>query len=953
MSRILPASPAAAVAFTLAAAANPAPLQGTPSAPDHHAAIEADWLVQAARRNPLDAAPVTAAADAAGGCDGRIDGTWGFHTAHQQDPWWQVDLGQPLPLDHLLVFNRCDAFAGRANRLQVWLGDDPAQLRLVYQHPGATFLGHADQHPLRVALAGHSARYLRLKLPADSYFHLDEVQVIPAGEPPRNAALGRPATQSSTSEWSKAHGRDAGGIDWPRALSETLRQGGQLAAALTARAVPGIEPLRAAWEQAATAARALPAGVPAAQAADCYLTLRRALRPLVFRHPELSFERILFTKSAPPQFPHLSDQYYGWWSRPGGGLFLIEDFAGEQPRVRPLTDSLPPGSAVRPDLHPDGDRALFAWCRHHPHVSDLPDKQTKANLPEDAFYHLYEIPLDGGPARQLTRGRYDDSDARYLPDGNILFLSTRKGTFLQCSESNTARTLAADLPDSYVRCGGDAFRPVPVFTLHAMTPDGGRIWPLSAFETFEYTPSVALDGRILYCRWDYIDRFNGHFFSLWSTLPDGDNPRLVYGNYTRAPQATMEPRPIPGSHKIIFTAAAHHSVTGGSLVLLDPAAGTEGEAPLTRLTPEVPFPETERNVGHFYANPWPLSEDVWLVSWSSAPLPPHHRCLDALNPVNAQGIYVCDRFGNLELIHRDPAISSMCPIPVVPRPRPAAVVAASTPPPAPAAPVGTFLVQDVYQGLAPVARGEVARLRVVGVPPKVQPNMNQPLLGVSSEETGKFVLGTVPVEPDGSAHFHVPAGVPVFFQALDPAGRAVQTMRSLTYVQPGRTLACIGCHESRQTTPPPGRPSLAARRPPSPLTAGPEGSWPLRFDRLVQPVLDRACLSCHRPGESGAACLLTPDAAWRNLLAFAGNDLKQRVFERDASVAGESPARDCRLLAFLRDDPLHRPIALTTDDLDRLHTWIDTSAQTAGSFSAAQELELVDFRRRYSFLLER
>ena len=745
----------------------------------------------------------------------------------------------------------------------------------------------------------------------------------------------------------------ADSIDWPRTLRETLRQGDGLAASLTEKAAPAAA-LRPGWDAAARAARQLPATADAATAAAHYLALRRVIRPMVFLHPELDFTAILFTKCAPTQFPHLSDQCYGWWSRPGGGLHLLEDFSSPHPRLRHLTAGLPPGTVTRPDLHPDADRALFAYCRHHDHVGDLPDKRTKSNLPEDAFFHVFEVPLAGGPARQLTRGRYDDFDPRYLPDDNILFLSTRKGTFLQTAEANTARTLAADLPDSYVRCGGDMFRPVPVFTLHGMTPDGGRIWPLSSFETFEYTPAVAHDGRVLYCRWDYIDRFNGHFFSLWSTLADGHNPRLVYGNFTVRPQATMEPRSVPGSAKVVFTASAHHSVTGGSLVLLDPGRGTEGEAPLTRLTPEVPFPETERNVGHYYANPWPLSEDVYLVSWSSAPLPPHHRCRDDANPVNAQGIYLYDRSGNLELVYRDPEISSMCPIPVARRPRPATTLASTPPPPArqPRPPVGAFLLQDVYQGLAPaVARGTVARLRIVGVPPKVQPRMNEPVLGVSSEETGKFVLGTAPVEADGSAHFHVPAGVPVFFQALDAEGRAVQTMRSLTYVQPGRTLACIGCHEPRDSSPPAGAPPLAARRPPSPLTRGPAGSWPLRFDQLVQPVLDRACLSCHQPGQSGAAFPLTPDAAWHQLLAFAGDDLRHRVFERDASPPGEGPARDSRLLAFLRDDPLHRGIQLTADDRARLHTWMDTYAHTVGSFSPAQEQELEALRHRYSFLL--
>jgi len=313
-------------------------------------------------------------------------------------------------------------------------------------------------------------------------------------------------------------------------------------------------------------------------------------------------------KRAPATLPHISDQYYGWWSRPGGGIYILEDFKSPSPRLRCLTQGWPEGSFLRPDLSYDGTKVLFAFCRYYSHVSGM-EKVDKAKLPEDAFYQIYEMNLDGTGLRQLTHGRYDDFDARYLPDGGIVFLSTRKGTFVQCTKANTAATLARTLPDSYVRCGGDNKRPCAVYTLHVMDADGRNMRPISAFETFEYTPSVADDGRLLYTRWDYIDRFNGHFFSLWSANQDGTNPQLVYGNYTTKPQATLEARSVPGSGKILFTAAAHHSITGGSLALLDTSKGNEGLAPLTRLTPEVPFPETEAWDNNYYANPYPLSED--------------------------------------------------------------------------------------------------------------------------------------------------------------------------------------------------------------------------------------------------------------------------------------------------------------------------------------------------------
>ncbi|MHC4062196.1 MAG: HzsA-related protein, partial [Planctomycetota bacterium] len=510
----------------------------------------------------------------------------------------------------------------------------------------------------------------------------------------------------------------------------------------------------------------------------------------------------------------------------------------------------------------------------------------------------------------------------------------------------------ADLPDSYVRCGGGDYRPVPVFTLHKMDADGGNLRAISAFENFEWNPAVAQDGRILYARWDYIDRFNGHFFSLWSTNPDGTNAQLVYGNYTTKPQAVLEARPVPDSHKIIFTGAAHHSITGGALVLLDRTRGTEGPEPLLRLTPEVPFPETEAWADMYYANPYPLSEQHYLVAWSDRRLPPHSRVDESeKNPTNATGLYLFDAFGNLNLLYRDPNISSTCPIPVRPRKRQPVLFDGTR---WDGAQEGAFLVQDVYRSLDELDRGHVKRIRVIGVPPKTQPQMNNPSLGVSKEDPGKFVLGTAPVEADGSAYFRVPSGIPVFFQALDEEGMAVQTMRSLTYVQPGQTLACVGCHESREHAPAVGARAAALRREASRLTPGPPGTWPLRFDELVQPVLDKSCVSCHGPDghqEQTDLMDLTAAKAYDNLLSFAENDLKDLAFEKDKSVAGECPARKSKLLALLRENSGHQGVQLDADSFERLVTWMDVYAQKQGSFSDDQEEALLELRRQVASLL--
>jgi len=951
----LPALPAilvwfvSSLAWAVAPSGHAASQQGSPAIGSQQ--IEADWLRQEVLRATAATSPerVTREEDARGACDGVKNGKWGFHTACEDNPWWQIDLGTSVPLDHILLFNRCDSCAGRNARIIVLVSGDAQNWKQVYQHDGTTFSGHTDKKPLRVGMGGVRARYVRLRLPGKSYFHLDEVEVYSSGKS-NNIALGKPATQSSTSQWSARHAPVATA---PKTYStaRVIARGLQLAQGLRRLGVKvdrEVQSLRQVEGQLAKLAK----DAPESHGRELYLCARRAVRRMALANPLLDFDTILFVKRAPPMFPHMSDQYYSWWSRPGGGIWLLTGFRHGDAKLRCLTGGWPDGTFLRPDLSYDGKKVLFAYCRYYPHVAAM-EKVDKDKLPEDSFYQIYEMNVDGTGRRQLTRGRYDDFDARYLPNGEIVFLSTRKGQFVQCGRATTAATCEGTLSDSYVRCGGGNTRPVAVYTLHVMNADGTNLRPISAFENFEWTPSVAADGRILYARWDYIDRHNGPYMSLWSTNPDGTNPQLVYGNFTVRPQCVFEARPIPNSRKLIFTASAHHSNVGGSLVLLDRTLGTEEARPLGRLTPEVCFPETEGWAEHYYLNPYPLSEEYYLVAWSDRPLPKHtlHRIDDPRNPPNSIGLYLYDAFGNLELLYREPKISSMNPIPVRPRRRP------------PVFPCtvdwdgqqeGRFLLQDVYRGLEGVARGSVKRLRVVGVPPKTQPQMNSPVLGVSREDPGKFVLGTVPVETDGSAYFRVPSGVPVFFQALDDRGLTVRTMRTLTYVQPNQTLSCIGCHESRETAPAVGGLPLAASRGPSKLAAGPEGSWPLRFDRLVQPVLDKHCVRCHRPdGDDPKAARfdLTASKSYSSLLAFGGDDLKKLALERGRSIVGDCPARQSKLLALLTCEGGHEGVRLDPESFDRLVTWMDVYAQRQGSFDERQEEQLRELRREWADLL--
>lgn len=880
--------------------------------------VERDWALQADVRGQQPLRPVTTTEDAAGAVDGIKNGRWGFHTAEEESPWWEMDLGSPVALDRVLVFNRADACASRAARLVLLLSEDGRRWSEAYRHDGSVFLGAPDRKPLAVSVGGAVARHVRVQIPGRAFLHLDEVEVYAVGDG-ANIAHDRPSDQSSTSRWSARRKRAPSGAQ----DSEPARD---LEASLAAR-----------W----------------------------AVRRVALANPLLDFEEVLFLKRVPGTYSHMSDQNYGWWSRPGGGVCILSGFKGDEPQVRCITDGkLPPGSFLGLETSFDASKVLFAHARYDPEVAGVRNKVDKEKLPEETFYHLFEMRVDGTGLRQLTRGRYDDFEARYLPDGGIAFLSTRRGASVERCAADRWRSGFETQADSYVRCGGGAWRPVAVYTLHRMGPGGEDIRAISPFESFEWSPSLAADGRILYARWDYVDRDNMPYMKLWSIHPDGTGPRAVYGNLTVSPYSAFEARQVPGSPKIVFTASAHHSITGGSLVLLDPALGAEGVMPLERLTPEVCFPEVEGWPRTYFASPYPLSDRHYLVAWSAVPL----NTEGGANPPDALGLYLFDAtLGTLELLHRDQGISSLSPLPLRARKSPPplvsnAISAAGANADADASSgggeasgrEGLILVLDVHQGLGGVGRGAVRALRIVGVPPKTQPEMNSPVLGVTGDDPGKCVLGTVPVEPDGSAYFRAPAGVNIFFQALDERGIALRTMRSVTHVQAGETVACVGCHEDRRPSPP-NRRSLATTRPPSAIRAGPGGSWPYRFDRLVQPVLDRHCVGCHRAGATdplAARLDLTATRAYESLVSAGNPSLRDQVktaYRLGRSVPGAGGARDSWLLALL--DSAHAGVRLDGEEQERIVTWLDTYGQRLGSFSAAQEEELRGLRTKLKGLV--
>lgn len=645
-----------------------------------------------------------------------------------------------------------------------------------------------------------------------------------------------------------------------------------------------------------------------------YRRIRHLKREIALANPLMQFGKLLFCKRVPTSYSHLVMQYYGWRARAGGGLFVL-DQPGRSRTCRDITTGkLPNGNVLEPCLSSDAKRIAFSYveCQGQNY-----DPAAVSNTSGGGYYHIWEVKVNGSGLRQLTDGDFDDLMPAYLPDGGIAFSSTRRL--------------------GYARCFGSQFsHRWDIYTLHRMDANGQNIRLLSCHDTNEWFPTVTNDGRILYARWDYIDRDAVTHQNLWATHPDGTNTATVWGNATPSPHCSFQAKPIPGTGKFVFTASAHHSITAGSIVVVDPSLDYDGEQALTRITPEIPFPEAEsRDITEYYTAPWPLSEKYFLVGYSRKPL----VWEPGANPRNALGIYLLDVFGNRELIYRDPVIGSTNPIPLTPRRAPP-ILASDLRVDMPR--TGELLLLDVYRGLGDVSRGTIKQLRIIQIFPKTTPWANEPRMGMAGEENGRAILGTVPVYPDGSARFTVPALKPLLFQALDKDGFAFQTMRSVAYVQPGEQLSCVGCHENRLTAPPRGK-TMAVQCRPSVIDPGPLGGRPFSFVEMVQPILDRHCVACHGNVDTKGDVDLTAkvEGAWtKSYAALTENTtLVPRFAQRNqiqvTPVGGQFGALGSGLMKLLRAG--HEGVKLSKDELSCLAAWIDCNAIFYGTPDPADQ----------------
>jgi hypothetical protein len=536
-------------------------------------------------------------------------------------------------------------------------------------------------------------------------------------------------------------------------------------------------------------------------------------------------------------------------------------------------------------------------------------------------YHIYQMHADGSDLRQLTFGAgVSDIDPIYLPDQRILFASSREPKYCMCNR--------------HIMCN--------LFTMDA---DGANITQIGHSTLFEGHPALLPDGRVVYDRWEYVDRNFGDAQGAWVCNPDGTNHAIYWGNNTNSPGAVLDNRVIPGADLFVCTFSSCHDRPWGALAIIDRQHGLDGREPVVRTWPPEAIDlvgkgnyDTFKRVQPKYEDPYPLSSR-WLL------------CSRTVGEGEQMGLFLIDMTNGQEtLLHQEPP-GCFDPMPLGPRVRPPVI-----PPRVDLTrSEGYFYVADVYRGtgMERIPRGSIKQLRVVESPEKRfwtpagwDGGTGQQAPGMAWDDfNNKRILGTVPVAEDGSAYFAVPADRFVYFQLLDERGMMVQSMRSGTIVRPGEVIGCVGCHEQRQTTVPHLALSQAMRREPQRLAPwyGPERNF--SYTAEVQPVLDRHCVSCHDHGQAAGEKLnLSGDLN----LPFNTSYIQLRR-GKHVNVPGAGPyetlmpkswgSHASRLTRILLeghgDAAIDAQVQLDKESFDRIVTWIDINAPYYPEYASA------------------
>jgi hypothetical protein len=547
-----------------------------------------------------------------------------------------------------------------------------------------------------------------------------------------------------------------------------------------------------------------------------------------------------------------------------------------------------------PEISYDGSKILFSYRK---------DK--------DDDYHIYEINTDGSNLKQLTHQQgVSDIDPLYLPDGNIAFSSTREYKFCMCNRHIMAN-------------------------LYRMEADGANITQIGNSTLFEGHASMLNDGRIIYDRWEYVDRNFGDAQGLWTVNPDGTNHSIYYGNNTPSPGGIIDARSIPGSNKIICIFSSCHDRPWGAIAILDRYRGLDNEEGVIQIWPEYAYKHIGAgNWDQFmkmddrYEDPYPVNEKYFFASKNIIPLKKKGN-----HPTQQKmAIALLDIWGNETIVYESEK-NCFSPMPITNREKQPVLPHRRDYSESP----GTFIIQNVYEGthMQGIKKGEVKYLRVVESPEKQAWTVDAwsgqgaqaPAVNWSSFET-KRILGEVPVEEDGSCYVEVPGNTFVFFQLLDKEKKMIQSMRSGTMLMPNERASCVGCHENRLSVPVVQNKLMALKNAPGKLTGWKGEPRSFSYAKEVQPIFDAKCVQCHDFGkEAGEILILAGD---RNTY-FNASYIDMYV-KKVVSLIGGGPAEiqqpktwgshASRLTKYIdRED--HGEVALNQDEREIIYAWMD------------------------------
>jgi hypothetical protein len=562
--------------------------------------------------------------------------------------------------------------------------------------------------------------------------------------------------------------------------------------------------------------------------------------------------------------------------REGGKLYRWNLATGQ---LTTLLDD-PRGGVRDPQVHYDGRKILFSYR-----------KGGTEN------YLLYEINADGTGLRQLTSGDYDDFEPTYLPDGDIVFISTRCKRWVNCWLTQVA-------------------------VMHRCGPDGQDLRALSSNNEHDNTPWPLTDGRLLYTRWEYVDRSQVDYHHLWVSNPDGTGQMNWYGNYH--PGIVMiDAKPIPGSDRVVAIFSPGHGQLehAGAVTLVDPQAG-----------PDVQGSAKTISRGNQFRDPWAFSENCFMAA-------------------EGQALLLMDETGAREQLCKLPeadvkrGMLLQEPRPLMSRPREPIVVPRVNP----GVPTGRLVLANVYEGreMTGVARGDIKKLLVLeSLPMPIHYTGGMDPITYGGTFTLERIVGTVPVQEDGSAYLELPALRSFFFVALDKDDFSVKRMQSFLTVQPGEVTSCVGCHEQRTKTPNTQAAVIAAiavRGEPSqvePIKGVPEV---FDFPRDIQPILDELCVNCHGyektagGGPRAGRLILTGDRGpmfshsyYMLTIARLFSDGRNQPRSSYAPrTLGSSASKLLRML-----DGSHYDVKATAQQQQMLRLWIESGAAYPGTYAA-------------------